>query len=41
MGFFPAIEIFDQETSNPTMAALLLADLSDRNSGNLVSFDGM
>lgn len=29
MGFFPAVEIFDQETSNPVMAALLLADLKN------------
>lgn len=32
MGYFPAVEIFEQETSNPVMAALLLADISDPNS---------
>jgi len=32
MGYFPAVEIFDQETSNPVMTALLLADLADPNS---------
>lgn len=32
MSFFPAVEIFEQETSNAVMAALLLADLNDPNS---------
>ena len=32
MGYFPAVEIFDQETSNPIMTALLLADLADPKS---------
>ena len=32
MSFFPAVEIFDQETSNPVMTALLLADLNDSES---------
>lgn len=32
MGYFPAVEIFDQETSNPVMTALMLADLADKKS---------
>ncbi len=32
MGYFPAVEVFEQETSNPTMAALLLADINDPTS---------
>jgi hypothetical protein len=32
MSYFPAVEIFEQETSNPVMAAALLADINDAKS---------